>query len=605
MKKTSQIIKEKTSYDIKLLIEDTALIYSSNGTSALLNIKTNKLITEFNDYYTISDSTNKLYFQRIDNNYIIYDALNNKMVANNYQFIEGTTHEAAEIYKSIDTGKYHIFDSLNFRTKENIFDIPFDNVKKHNDYIYILTKDGKKALYYRTQKEKPNFIYDSIEIKNNVILLIKDGKKYINNTLRRGEYGPFDDVTIKDEFVYCKKNNTTEVYKDNNLLLSYDNADDISLLAITSICYHTKYQNYLFEIDNNGKKTVVTSNYTTEGYKSKVVKGTEGADEIIVSRNIRLRFGKEYKFLRHSYGSLYLTGKKYKAIEYLGDGLYLFSKGKKSDLYLEELGIIMENITSLESVTEAGIEFFIKNKKYLCAFHRHYNEVDSIKTYDNYDGYEYLGYGLYKTIKNNKIGLIINGKERLKPDYKDVKIEPLHRNDDVLIILEKFDNKYEFGKYCDCFDNYKTKYDNLYSIDFLKDIIVLKDDNDTYIIDYNEKLLNTFPKDTCVSESDVKEDDCQMSLYKVNNDTYFHKDNKFEKAMIYERDKYITNYEDEEKNIIRVETTNKKLHDTLCDIIEEMDLQGQAIIDKIYSDSVYMRVNHKNVVKLIKKNDKK
>lgn len=604
MKKTSQIIKEKTSYDIKLLIDDTALIYSSNGTSALLNIKTNKLITELNDYYTISDSSNKLYFQRIDNNYIIYDALNNKMVANNYELIEGTTHEAAQIYKSIDTGKYHIFNSLNFRTKGNIFDIPFDDAKKINDYIYILTKDGKKALYDRTQKEKPNFIYDSIEIKNNVILLIKDGKKYINNTLRRGEYGPFDDVIIKDELVYCKKNNTMEIYKDNNLLLSYDNADDINLLAITS-CSYSYYQKYLFEIDNNGKKTVVACNHTDDGYKSKVVKGTEGADEVIVSRNIHLRFGKKYKFLRCSYGSQYVTEKKYKGIEYLGDGLYLFSKGKKSDLYLEKRGIIIENITSLELVTEAGIEFIINNKKHLCAFYRHHNEVDNIKIYDNYDGYEYLGNGIYKTIKNNKIGLIINGKERLKPDYKDVEIKPLHRNDDVLILLEKFDNKYEFGKYCDCFDYYKTKYDNLSSIDFLKDIIVLKDDNDTYIIDYNEKLLNTFSKDTCVSEVDAKEDDYQKSLYKVNNDTYFYMDNKFEKAMMYERDKYITDYEDDEKNIIRIETTNKKLHDKLCNIIEETDLQGQAIVDKIYSDSVCMRVNHKNVVKLIKKNDKK
>lgn len=62
MKKTSKIIKEKTSYDINVLINDIALIYSPDKKSALLNIKTNELVTEFDDYYTIYSGIIKFIF---------------------------------------------------------------------------------------------------------------------------------------------------------------------------------------------------------------------------------------------------------------------------------------------------------------------------------------------------------------------------------------------------------------------------------------------------------------------------------------------------------------------------------------------------------------
>ena len=43
MKKTSTIVKEKNTYEIDILINNTAYIKSVTGKTGLLNIKTNQL----------------------------------------------------------------------------------------------------------------------------------------------------------------------------------------------------------------------------------------------------------------------------------------------------------------------------------------------------------------------------------------------------------------------------------------------------------------------------------------------------------------------------------------------------------------------------------
>ena len=55
MKKTSIVVKEKDSLEIDIIINNTGYIESVTGKTGLLNIKTNKIIGEMDNYYTIYD----------------------------------------------------------------------------------------------------------------------------------------------------------------------------------------------------------------------------------------------------------------------------------------------------------------------------------------------------------------------------------------------------------------------------------------------------------------------------------------------------------------------------------------------------------------------
>ena len=63
MKKTSTIVKEKTICEIETLINNTAYIKSVTGKTGLLNIKTNQIVGDMDNYYTVYDTNEKLYYQ--------------------------------------------------------------------------------------------------------------------------------------------------------------------------------------------------------------------------------------------------------------------------------------------------------------------------------------------------------------------------------------------------------------------------------------------------------------------------------------------------------------------------------------------------------------
>ncbi len=93
--------------------------------------------------------------------------------------------------------------------------------------------------------------------------------------------------------------------------------------------------------------------------------------------------------------------------------------------------------------------------------------------------------------------------------------------------------------------------------------------------------------------------DNEKILYKVNDDVYFYQEKKFEKSLVHEYDKYITDYQDDNECILRIETANKELHDFLCKIIEEAELQGQNQVDKIYNGYSDIIRYHCGAVKLL------
>lgn len=95
MEKVSAKTKGVSSFDISVLINNTALVNSTDNRSGLYNIKTNKLIGMMDNYRTIYNNQDMIYVQVKekedvedigDFRYIrIYDAKEEKMLVDNFR----------------------------------------------------------------------------------------------------------------------------------------------------------------------------------------------------------------------------------------------------------------------------------------------------------------------------------------------------------------------------------------------------------------------------------------------------------------------------------------------------------------------------------------
>ena len=111
MKKTSTIVKEKNKYEIGVIINNTAYIKSVTGKTGLLNIKTNQIVGEMDNYYTIYNVNEKLYYQEktieerseenncnLKHTIRIYDALNEKTLVDGWEIVDNSIDEALAGY---------------------------------------------------------------------------------------------------------------------------------------------------------------------------------------------------------------------------------------------------------------------------------------------------------------------------------------------------------------------------------------------------------------------------------------------------------------------------------------------------------------------------
>ena len=95
-----QLIENLNHKNIKKVIDNIALIYTADKKkSGLINLKTNELVSEMDNFYTTYDEEGNLFYQRKkieepnkDNHYNtvytinIYDTLKKKMIVKNNRF---------------------------------------------------------------------------------------------------------------------------------------------------------------------------------------------------------------------------------------------------------------------------------------------------------------------------------------------------------------------------------------------------------------------------------------------------------------------------------------------------------------------------------------
>ncbi len=135
--------------------------------------------------------------------------------------------------------------------------------------------------------------------------------------------------------------------------------------------------------------------------------------------------------------------------------------------------------------------------------------------------------------------------------------------------------------------------------------MVFKDQNYTYIYDYEEKLVKTFPAQTSVipfakpcSKWD-EEHNHRDYFYAIDGVYFYYKDGKFEKVLVEENDCYVTTYEIGNETF-ELRTFNKTEHDAFCQTIESKeDSEAEKTLIEIakngnnkYPTLVLKRVNN-------------
>ena len=644
MKKTSTIVKEKTICEIETLINNTAYIKSVTGKTGLLNIKTNQIVGDMDNYYTVYDTNEKLYYQekiieeRDEENNCnskktirIYDALNEKTFVDGWEVVKCFSgyYDLIAVKSPID-GKLHLFDCYACRKSTNIFDMPLDDVKKffgwHNYTYLVVTMNGEKGLYrYSRCNGGPNLIlpieFENIEKHCDIITYTKNNKKYfsyfderfgkIYNKVSTG----FDEITIEKEntdIVYCKKENKTYVYNTSSkkLLFSTD-SDEIKFINSEWSMLDDYNEDLFFEVVKNGKHGVISSIIN-----GKKVTGTLLAlqyDEIEIGTKINYdrvlylkKNGKIGLFIGSSY-QYQLIEPKYDKIDYLWhDYFALYTNGLCDIGRVASYSSFKSSITKCEIAEIFGgcVLSYKKNGKYGLL-----DSVDRIVSpeYDNISeavSSDEVVSRCYILEKNNKKGLVHINKIILPIEYDEVKFDGKYGifNDITYFALRK-SKKYELAKLYSNRGNIEFVNNHTFdNIDFFHKIMVLKDQTQVYIFDYNEKLLKSLPVNTSITEYERPSQGVNKDyFYCINDVYYYYKNGNFEEVHTESNNLYLTTYETG-ANLFEISSYNKDEYDSFCSAIDSQeDIEAEKslieISEKGFSKKKYPTLVLKRVIK--------
>ena len=647
MKKTSAIVKEKNTYEIDVLINNTAYIKSVTGKTGLLNIKTNQIIGDMDDYYTIYDTHGKFYYQEKTieesnekNNWNkrktvrIFDALNERLLVDGFEVVkEFHSYDLTALKSPIDV-KLHLHDSYACRKPTNIFDMPLDDIEflfsKYNDTYLVVTINGKKGLYFHNCYDKtPSLItpieFDNIEKLHNIIVYTKNNKKYFVciDDKEDKKSGTFDEITLDENnknIAYCKKENQIYVYNTEaqELLLSTD-ADEIKYMYKNGDDYHG---DFFFEIIKNGKYGVISSEIN-----NKIRKAGTGAkvftllppkyDEIERARGglYLKKDGKIGLFIGGSYHNQVIEP-KYDDIDFLGYNYFaLYSNGLCDIGKASSYNPFTPNITNCEIVEDFDNALtYKKNGKcgLLFADGRH-DEIIPPK----YDSISNVAKYYFILSQNNKKGLMHLGKIIIPVEYDEISVGGQYgkysslKDSEVLYFSLKNGKKHELAKlhnwqYVDTDVEFESNH-TFDTIDFFRDIMVFKDQVHSYIYDYNEKLLKSLPVSTSITAyerpyEDDYDEKCgyRKYFYCIDGVYYYYKDGKFEEVYTENNDLYSTIYETDTESF-EVRSYNKDEHDSFCSTIDSqkdaeaekslIEMSEKGISRKDYPTLVLRRVS--------------
>ncbi len=642
MKKTSIVVKEKDSFEIDILINNTGYIKSVTGKTGLLNIKTNEIIGEMDNYYTIYDSNNEFYYQEKtieesskENNWEskktvrIYDAQKEKMLVDGWEVVKtfGENYQLCAVRSPID-GKIHLFDGYACRKDTNIFDMALDDVEllysQYNDKYLVVTINGKKGIYHNNCYDKtPSLIteieFDNIEKLSNIVVYTKNNQKYFICDDDKDEKMSleFDEITLdesKKYIVYCKKGNRTYVYNTNSQeLLLNEECDDIKYLCFRGENdYNPYYGKFYFIITKNNLKGLVEAE--TIRNNNEIITGKTSLlpanyDDIEYSYDVFYpkKDGKTGLFKQCNRQNVFVEA-DYDEITDLGHSMYALCYGDRCDIYkiVNELDRLIKNCKLISSQKRGYI--FEQNNSYGILYqglNRPYRSDEDVIV-DNYDNVSYFGNGYYEVQKNGKKGVNFRSKDIISMEYDtiDMKLYDKNYNHEIVYFsLGKKDSGFELAKkshweYSDSDVEFMNS-QKFEEINLFEDIMTLRTKANLLIYDYEEKLLKKLPSSSQISMIYRNPDSSydKKPIYVIDGKFFYHKDGKFEEVFVEENDLYITTYETETDSF-EIKTFDKAEHDSFCGIIDSQEdsVAEQSLIDIFENNRNEVRKQHRTLV---------
>ncbi len=654
MKKTSLVVRKKKDYNIGVILGNTALV-DNDQKSGLLNIKKNALIGPMRSYHTYYSDKNKFFVQTyqdkfasddcknlVEKNLVrVFDALEEEMLIDGQELVSwiGEYHNCFSS-KSSD-GKYHIYDEGRVRKYGDWTKEEFDEVSalytRYNDSYAVVTRNGKKGLYFVGEGLLTSISYDNIEKMPGIILYTDGTTKFFEFDSERTKKSVFFTSISYDEkdnkIVYCKSGNKIYVYnlESKDLLLSIE-ADDVKYTMKSGDNYNAYNGEFFFIFTKNGKSGIASSNINYNIRNSENPNPVQTTilsneyDEIVKSKYANffyIRKGEKWGLFFGDAQKSKVVEPTYDDIDYIQNYIFRFHNGGKSTIAIvNAYNDFTTLVSDIDDITHTRIgTIFKKNDKYGIVF----TDSDSYEKVidEDFDSVEVVAGNYFLVTKDGKKGVIHLGEIIIPLEYSDIELggyyDQYHDLSDAKMIyfaLKKEDGTYSLAKR----QNYNYRSSNkdcavkfvenhtYNDIRFFRDIMVLTDDNGTIIYDYEENTLKKYHEATEViafPKLDEYEHEKEM-YYCIDGVYYFYKDGKFEEIHTEEMDCFITTYETDTESY-EAKTFNKREHDKFCDEIDGYDDEKAQETLKNYASNIYQLRNKYSSLslKLTTKTDKK
>ena len=645
MKKTTIKKEQKDFFHITNIIGDVAIIRSSiSGKSGLLNIETNALIGSL-DYYST-----KIYSTKIDASQVkiiqtknnptsinYYDTEKHEYIVYDFELVKTLDKENIYLLKSKVNNKTYLLDENTYTDSTSIFDIEADEAdylsltgNYHFDHNYlVLTLNGKKAIYKVGNGLVTEFEFDEINPNYGMneygitygIQILKKGDKYC--------FSYHDDFSsISEEFdrievdknykyiLYCYSDKDTYVYDLYNKLLVLKITKKVE--HVDKFRYNGNYNEYLFIAREDDKQEILGSVVNNDSKEINVKTLISGCDKI----NYNLK-GSTY-----NKGSFYLETNKRKGIflgnsskniiiepnytdvEYLGKDFYILTSNDVSDIVRFDYNLIMETIIKSCSIVDKTNYAVIYSKKdsseaekFGLFFPNNGNVIPATSA-----SIKVLSQCFYEALENGKKGVFYLGNLIIPKEYENIQISfsPKHKELDdanrVYFSLEKEKSCLLARRWCfpssEIKEGIKTKLETLgeyNDISFLKDIIVCRTLDSTYIYDYDYILLCKVSSNAVIAPVELKTD-YSTSLYNIDGIYYYYRDNKLIKLYQNVINSYITTYETD-TDVFEVSTFDKKTLEDFSNYIDSMeDNLGEETLMNYSSDNRSLKEKYPSLV---------
>mgnify|MGYP003291652758 CR=1 FL=1 len=602
MKKTSTCVSDKLFYNMSVIMDNIALVYTMGNKSSLANIKTNELIGKIDNYYTKYFPEKKIFFQlkdeyTEDNKCIthvnIYDAKNEKYIVENFIYIDGD-YSRFLLLKNPKTEKFHLFDL----EVESIINEEFDDISWFETgykYYFIIRQNDKKGLYKEGKGIEKEIEFDNISKICRGIIIEKDEQNFLFSF---DDYGCLNNsILVFDKIkqdsndmsiLYCENNDDDKIYVYN----SYNNykfpcifpkVDEIKLLKKDYFNTYLVKKNGKYGIYSDyNKKELVPIIYDKIEEKNGIYYLYKDGEVGLYIPNFNHGINLIEKSIDVKYDSIFCD-----------NNTYILHRKDKYDLTTFDSENILEDCDLAES--HYGEVIYKKDNRY-----RLFNCKTVTKDYENIiHRAKCHSKNLYITQENGLFGVIHSDKELLSTKYPTLEIygKGENKNYDIDEYYFKFGNdRLNLAK----FDFYGCKLNikdgDFINIQFYKDVMLLDDGVQVIICDYNDKVLKTFPTGSDIQYFEMNKNGDKSNIYMVNQKYYFYKDGKFEEAFFENHDKYITCYETN-NDCFEISTYNQKEHDDFClSIDSQLEEEAEKYLSSLYENTEIIKERYPSLV---------